>query len=61
MTRALIWQDLGRHQSAVEDYTQAIRLAPQYAAYNNRGIAYRNLGRIVEAERDSAMAKSLAK
>jgi len=35
----------GDNQGAIEDYTQAIRLDPNYAhAYNNRGLARYNLG-----------------
>jgi len=31
---------LGDHAGAIEDYSQAIRLEPTTAAYNNRGVAY---------------------
>jgi lipoprotein NlpI len=39
--RGIAYDELGQHQRAIEDYTEAIRLEPDYdAAYNNRGIAY---------------------
>ncbi|MDH6098039.1 tetratricopeptide repeat protein [Anabaenopsis sp. FSS-46] len=37
--------DLGDNQGAIDDYTQAIHIDPNYAnAYNNRGLARSNLG-----------------
>jgi len=37
--------NLGQYQRAIEDYSQAILLKPDYAlAYNNRGIVYFVLG-----------------
>lgn len=35
--------DYGDFRSAVDDYDRAIKLQPDAVAYNNRGIAYRNL------------------
>ena len=36
-----IFVDLGREQDALNDYTKAIKIDPQYAeAYNNRGRFY---------------------
>ena len=37
--------DLGKYEEAIEDYTKAIVLKPDYAeAYNNRGFAWHSLG-----------------
>jgi len=50
----------GQHELAIQDYTEAIRLDPEYAkAYNNRGLTYQSLGQVEEAERDFAKAKEL--
>ena len=44
---------MGRHEEAIADYDEAIRLEPDYAeAYNHRGIARRNLERYEEAIAD---------
>ena len=51
---------LEKYQRAIEDYDQAIRLDPNNAlAYNNRGVAYRSLGKYAEADADKAKACSL--
>ena len=35
----------GQHELAIQDYTEAIRLDPQYAiAYRGRGVVYSDLG-----------------
>ena len=50
--------DLGDYKGAITDYTQAIRLKPDYAdAYYNRGIAKHNLGQhfAAIADYDSAI------
>jgi tetratricopeptide (TPR) repeat protein len=37
--------EIGEHQTAIADYTQAIALDPQFAlAYHNRGLSYESLG-----------------
>lgn len=41
--RANAYLDCGDFQAAVDDYGRAIDLRPDPVAYNNRGIAYRNL------------------
>ena len=47
--RAWDKQNKGDYQGAIADYEQAIKLQPDYTnAYNNRGIAYRKLGRSEE-------------
>ncbi|MDZ7814749.1 MAG: tetratricopeptide repeat protein [Planctomycetota bacterium] len=45
--------ELGRHEEAIKDYDEAIRLDPKYAAaYNNRGAANVKLGRHKDALSD---------
>ena len=57
---AYTYDELDQPERAIEDYSQAIRLDPQYAkAYYNRGIAYGNLGQQEIANRDFAKAKEL--
>ena len=49
--------DLGDYKGAITDYTQAIRLNPDYAnAYNNRGLAKSNLGQHFAAIADYDIA-----
>lgn len=44
---------LGQTLEAIEDYSEVLRLNAEFApAFNNRGNAYRRLGRIEEATRD---------
>ena len=50
----------GDYEKAIEQYNEAIRLNPQDAdTYHNRSVAYRLIGKSVEAERDFAKAKEL--
>ena len=43
----------GQEEQALEDYTQAIQLAPrQPVLYLRRGAAYQRLGRVEEARQD---------
>ncbi|MFZ1990264.1 MAG: tetratricopeptide repeat protein, partial [Alphaproteobacteria bacterium] len=43
--RGIAYRDKGDYDRAIADYTQAIRLKPDYAkAFNNRGLAYYNKG-----------------
>ncbi|KAA8494599.1 Hsp70-Hsp90 organizing protein [Porphyridium purpureum] len=43
------------YESAIEYYTQAIRIDPQYAIlYSNRSAAYMKMGRLSEARQDAA-------
>jgi Flp pilus assembly protein TadD len=53
----------GEHNEAIFDYTQAIRLSPQYArAYFLRGVAYHEKGdpsEMAKAEEDFTQAKKL--
>jgi len=52
-TRANIWSGLGRHQQAIADWDQAIKINPKDALlYNNRGSEKINLGRFDEAITD---------
>lgn len=58
--RAVAYMHLGRHQFALDDANQAIRLKPDDAdAYYLRGFAYRALGRYQEAVDDSNRAISM--
>jgi tetratricopeptide (TPR) repeat protein len=51
--RGLTLDELGRVNDAIADYTSAIQLESAFAeAFNNRGNAFRRLGRLAEAERD---------
>ncbi|MEJ2223067.1 MAG: tetratricopeptide repeat protein [Desulfobacterales bacterium] len=51
--RGLAFYNLGRHQQAINDFSQAIRINPQYAeALNNRGNAYYALDQYPQAEAD---------
>ena len=46
--------------AAVADYTEAIRIKPDYAVgYSYRGRAHRELGNLVKAKADFARAKEL--
>jgi tetratricopeptide (TPR) repeat protein len=52
--------DLKDHEGAIEDYTQAIQLDPQFAlAYYNRGDARNSLGDTKGAEADWAQARRI--
>ena len=49
-----------QYTQEIQDYDEAIRLNPQDAdAYYNRGIAYGDLGKREESERDLRKAKEL--
>jgi tetratricopeptide (TPR) repeat protein len=50
----------GQLDRAIADYTQAIRLDPEYAeAYHNRGLAYAARGDAPQAEADQAKYREL--
>ena len=52
--------ELGKHEQAIADYAQAIKLNPTYAmAYNNRGSSYFELGKHEQAIADYAQAIKL--
>ena len=60
--RGIAKNDLGRHDEAIADYDEAIRLKPDYAeAYNNRGKANISLNRADEAHRDFETAITLTR
>lgn len=60
ITRGLAYGNLGRHQQAVQDFDQAIRLNPQDAnAYGTRAMAYSFLGKDEEARQDVERAVQL--
>ncbi len=51
--RGLVYQNLEKYDEAIEDYTKAIHLDPDFAlAYNNRGVVYHNLEKYDEAIED---------
>ena len=51
---------MAAEERAIDDYDEAIRLDPEFArAYYKRGVAYRAIGKSIEAERDLAKAKEL--
>jgi tetratricopeptide (TPR) repeat protein len=55
--RGMAYYYLGQYQRATEDYSEAIRLKPDYVdAYNNRGIAYYDLGQYKRAIEDYSVA-----
>jgi hypothetical protein len=58
--RGLTYDDMGRLDLAVEDFTRAIELAPfEYKAYTNRGRVYSKLGMLDKAVGDFERAISL--
>ena len=57
--RGNAYLDYGDFQAAVDDYGRAIALQPDAVAYNNRGIAYRNLKNPRRAMADFRQALAL--
>ena len=58
--RGISYSNLGQDQNAINDYTKAIQLDPDYAkAYYNRGTSYAKLGQYTLANADGTMACSL--
>jgi len=58
--RAVAYMHLGRHQFALDDVAQAMKLKPEDAdAYYLRGFAYRALGQYQKALEDSNRALSM--
>ncbi|SRR6266446_3984462 len=62
-SRAILHQLQGRHDDAIQEYDQAIRLRPEYAeAFNNRGAAYdskREYNRAIEDSQRPDEGRSL--
>ena len=53
-------QDPHLYEQAIQNYGEAIRLEPQVGeGYHYRGLAYEEMGKTKEAERDFAKAKEL--
>lgn len=49
-TKALVLDQLGRHQEAIEWYDRVLGQEPKYVlSLNNKGVALSNLGRYQEA------------
>ncbi|HIL30205.1 MAG TPA: tetratricopeptide repeat protein, partial [Dehalococcoidia bacterium] len=58
--RGISYYNLEQYQTAINDYTTAIQLDPDYAwAHYIRAFVYRNLGQTAKAYADDAMACSL--
>ena len=59
-TRGLEHSKNGNHKLAIEDYTRAIELKPDYAeAYYNRGGAFLRLGEREKAKSDLTTARNM--
>ena len=59
--KAWVHHKLRQYEQAIDNLDEAIRLDPQHsAAYNNRAIAARKLGKSGLAEQDDAKAKELS-
>ena len=58
--RGWSYDEIGQYQNAIADYNKVIQLNPDYVAfgYANRGISYRNLGNITQADADKSKACS---
>ncbi|MCG9132436.1 tetratricopeptide repeat protein [Candidatus Poribacteria bacterium] len=55
--RGIDYSEKGAHDLAIEDFTKAIELKPDYAfAYNNRGAVYRDKGEHDQAIEDCSKA-----
>jgi tetratricopeptide (TPR) repeat protein len=56
-----IYNLLRDYDKAISDYTEAIRLNPNYAAaYHDRGLAYKQLGKNAQSQADFDKAKQLS-
>jgi tetratricopeptide (TPR) repeat protein len=60
LNRGTAYANLNQLQKAIGDYTEAIRLDPDFAiAYQGRGKAYRAIGNLRAANADLKKAKQL--
>ena len=58
--RGVVYANQGNYDKAISDFTEAIRLDPQFApAYYNRGTAYLHKGDHAKANADFATARRL--
>jgi tetratricopeptide (TPR) repeat protein len=58
--RGVAYRLKGNYEQAIDDFNEAIRLAPKNAnAFNNRGVAYRNIGDLDRAVADYDQAISI--
>ena len=52
VNRGAAYDDLGRHQEAIDDCNTAIKINPDYAdAYYNRGYAYDEVRKVSRSDR----------
>jgi tetratricopeptide (TPR) repeat protein len=51
---------LGDWQGALANYTQSLALKPTVVAYQNRGLVWPHLGKLVEGEQDLVASQNLA-
>ena len=59
-SRGSAYRAKGKHNKAIADFTEVIRLDPKNAkAYWNRGVAYSETGERAKADEDFARAKKL--
>jgi len=55
--RGISYVKLGKHEKAIDDFNNAIKIDPEYEeAYNNRGISYAELGKHENAIEDFTKA-----
>ena len=59
--RARVWFSQGEFTRALEDFDQALRLNPRFAAaLAGRGVTRLRLGQVTEAERDFARCREIS-
>jgi tetratricopeptide (TPR) repeat protein len=59
--RALIYYDLGKYESSLQDFDRAIELHPDAESYNRRGNCKRRMGDLNGAESDYSVAVKIQK
>ncbi|MHC4184018.1 MAG: tetratricopeptide repeat protein, partial [Planctomycetota bacterium] len=57
-----IYYETGKYSFAINEYKKAIELKPDYiSAHNNLGIAYKKVGLLEKAKKESEIVKGLMK